>query len=73
MKISIHDFLKGVDEYNRACEMALRYAAMILADFKEFSQEGRKLMADKLMGLILREGAESGERRAESGEWKLET
>jgi len=36
--------------------MALRYAAMILADFKELIPEGRGIMADVLMELI------SGER-----------
>ncbi|MBC8198620.1 MAG: hypothetical protein H8E80_01030 [Desulfobacteraceae bacterium] len=61
METSIYQFLKSVDEYNRACEMALRYAALILADFRGLSQEGRKIMADMLMDLILVEGAESRE------------
>ena len=33
-------------------EMALRYAASILEDFMELSEEGRKLMVDTLMELI---------------------
>ena len=35
--MDIYDFLKAVDERNRACEMALRYAALIqiLADFRD--------------------------------------
>ena len=50
--MEIYDFLKVVDESNRACEMALRYAAAILEDFKDLTQEGRKAMADTLMDLI---------------------
>jgi hypothetical protein len=50
--ISIYDFLKAVDENNRANEMALRYAASILADFKNLTPEGRRMMAEELMGLI---------------------
>ena len=35
MEISIYDFLKSVDESNRANIMALRYAVSILEDFKK--------------------------------------
>lgn len=55
MEISICDFLKAVDESNKASEMALRYAALILENFRELTPEGRRMMADKLMGLILGE------------------
>jgi hypothetical protein len=50
--MEIYDFLKVVDESNRACEMALRYAAAILEDFRDLTQEGRKAMADTLMDLM---------------------
>ena len=50
--MDIYDFLKAVDERNRASGMALRYAASILEDFRELSHEGRSLMADTLMELI---------------------
>lgn len=52
MICTIDQFHKVVDENNRACEMALRYAAMILSDFRDLSREGRKLMAEKLMEMI---------------------
>lgn len=57
---TIYEFLKVVDESNRACEMAMRYAAMILTDFKGLSREGRKTMADKLIELIAVEDGKSG-------------
>jgi len=47
MGISIYDFLKTVDESNKACEMALRHAARILEDFRELTPEGRRIMADE--------------------------
>lgn len=50
--MEIYDFLEVVDERNRASEMALRYAASILKEFRELSEEGRSLMADTLMELI---------------------
>ena len=50
--MEIYDFLEAVDERNRASELALRYAVLILEDFMELSVEGRKLMADTLMELI---------------------
>lgn len=56
MEISIYDFLKALDESNRANEMALRYAAQILADFRELTPAGQSLMADTLMELISGEG-----------------
>lgn len=58
MEISIYDFLKTVDESNKACEMALQYAALILEDFRELTPEGRRIMADELVDLI----SEDGER-----------
>jgi hypothetical protein len=60
MMFSIGDFLKTVDENNRAHEMALRYAAMILADLKELTQEGRGIMTEALMDLIATKGKEAG-------------
>jgi len=52
MEISSYDFLRSVDESNRANIMALRYAVSILEDFKNLSPDGRKIMADTLMDLI---------------------
>ena len=52
MEISIYDFLKAVDESNRANIMALRYAVSILEDFINLSTDGREMMADTLMNLI---------------------
>lgn len=59
MEFSIYEFLKAVDESNRACEMALRYTAMILTDFKGLTLKGRKIMADKLIELISGDGKKS--------------
>ena len=39
MEISIYDFLKTVDESNRANIMALRYAVSILEDFRNLYPE----------------------------------
>ncbi|MGA9177330.1 MAG: hypothetical protein WBZ05_08810 [Desulfobacterales bacterium] len=52
MEISIYDFLKAVDESNRANIMALRCAVSILEDFINLSLDGREMMADTLMDLI---------------------
>lgn len=52
MGISISDFLKALDENNQANKMALRYAAQILADFRNLTPEGRKVMTDTLVELI---------------------
>jgi len=52
MEISIYDFLKSVDESNKADVMVLRYATQILTDFKKLTPEGRRRMADTLMELI---------------------
>jgi hypothetical protein len=52
MEISIYDFLKAVDEGNRANIMALRYSESILEDFINLSPDGRKIMADTLIDLI---------------------
>jgi hypothetical protein len=54
--MEIYDFLKAVDERNRASEMALRYAASILEDLRKLSPAGRKLMADILMDCISGKG-----------------
>jgi len=54
--MDICEFRKTVDESNRACEMALRYATLILVDFRELTPEGRRMMADKLMDLISGDG-----------------
>ena len=50
--MGIYDFLRAVDERNRASTMALRYAISILEDFRNLSPEGRELMVDALMDLI---------------------
>ena len=47
MENSIYDFLKAVDESNRANIMALRYAESILEDFINLSPDGRKIMTDR--------------------------
>jgi len=50
--MEIYEFLKAVNEINKANEMAFRYAASILEDFKNLTPAGRSLMADTLMNLI---------------------
>ena len=55
--MDIYDFLKALDETNRAEEMALKHAISILEDFRELSPAGRSMMVDTLMELI------SGERK----------
>jgi len=50
--MEIYEFLKDVNEINKANEMAFRYAASILEDFKNLTPAGRSLMADTLMNLI---------------------
>jgi len=50
--MEIYEFLKEVEEINRAIEIALRYAASILEDFSNLTPKGRKVMADTLMELI---------------------
>ena len=50
--MEIHEFLKTLNEINKANEMAFRYAVSILEDFSDLSQEGRKVMVDTLMNLI---------------------
>ena len=52
MEISIYDFLRSVNESNRANIIALRYARSILEDFKNLSPDSRKMMADTLIDLI---------------------
>jgi len=44
--MEICEFLKAVNEINKANEMAFRYAASILEDFKNLTPAGRSLMAD---------------------------
>ena len=48
MEVAISDFLKTLDEINRVNNMALRYATQILADFRNLTPEGRRLMTDTL-------------------------
>jgi hypothetical protein len=50
--MEINEFLKAVNETNKANEMAFHYAASILKDFKNLTPAGRSLMADTLMNLI---------------------
>ena len=50
--MEIYEFLKDLDEINKANEMALRYAVSILEDFSNLSQKGRRVMVDTLMELI---------------------
>ena len=52
MEISISDFIKALDEINRVNNMALRYAVQILADFRNLTPEGRRVMTDTLVELI---------------------
>jgi hypothetical protein len=54
--MEIYEFLKAGNEINKANEMAFRYAASILEDFKNLTPAGRSFMVDTLMNLI------SGER-----------
>ena len=56
--MEIHEFLKTLNEINKANEMAFRYAVSILEDFSDLSQEGRKVMVDTLMNLISVESEE---------------
>ena len=50
--MEISDFLEAVDERNRASEMAMRYATLILKDFRNLTPASRSLMADMLIDLI---------------------
>jgi len=50
--MDICEFLKAVNEINKANEMAFRHAASILKDFKNLTPTGRRLMVDALMNLI---------------------
>jgi hypothetical protein len=50
--MEIYEFLKDVDEINRAREIALRYAASILEDFRNLTPKGWEVMSDTLMELI---------------------
>lgn len=52
MEVSICNFLKAVDESNRATEMAMHHAASILNTFSKLSLESRSLMIDALFDLI---------------------
>ena len=54
--MEIYEFLKDVSEINKANEIAFRYAASILEDFKNLTPTGRDLMADTLMNLKGRAG-----------------
>jgi hypothetical protein len=50
--MEINDFLKSVNENNKANEMAFRYAITILEDFKNLTPAGRSQMIATLMNLI---------------------
>jgi len=50
--MEIYEFLKDVDEINRAREIALRYAASIIEDFRNLTPKGWEVMSDTLMELI---------------------
>ena len=50
--MKIYGFLKSLNEVNKANELAFRYAVLILEDFSNLSQEGRRVMVDTLMNLI---------------------
>ena len=50
--MEIYEFLKAVNDTNKANEMALRYAALILEDLKNLTPKGRCLMIDTLINLI---------------------
>jgi hypothetical protein len=50
--MEIYEFLKILNEINKANEMALRHAASILEDFSNLTPKGRKVMTDTLMELI---------------------
>ena len=66
MEISIYDFLRSVDESNRANIMALRYAVSILEDFINLSPDGREMMADALMDLISQKMKKSDDEKCNS-------
>ena len=52
VEIPIIGILRAVEEKNKACEMALKYAAPILKDFKDLNPCGRIMIAAPLMELI---------------------
>jgi hypothetical protein len=58
MAMDIYEFLKTVNEINKANEMAFRHAVSILEDFKNLTPAGRRLMVDTLMDLISRNSEE---------------
>lgn len=53
MELSIDRLREAVDERNRVSELALSFAAIILTEFKTLSPEGRKLLAEILIKLIV--------------------
>ena len=55
MEISIYDFLKAVDESNRATIMALKNAVSILEELRELNEEGRTVVIDTVMNLTSEE------------------
>lgn len=55
MEISIIDLLKATEEKNRAVEMALNHAVLILSDFTKLTPCGRAIMTQTLMELIAEE------------------
>ena len=68
--MEIYDFIKTVDVRNRANEMALRYAASILEDFRRLTPVGRSLMADSLMELISNKKKKSDTKTSKSKKGK---
>ncbi len=52
MEIPIYDFLKTVNEGNKADEMALRHAASILSDLKNLPPRSRTIMVESLIEII---------------------
>lgn len=71
MALSIDEFLKAVNESNKANEMAFRYAASILEDFKNLTPAGRSLMADTLMDLISMKREEPDMKTYNLRGWKI--
>ena len=69
--MEIHEFLKTLNEINKANEMAFRYAVSILEDFSDLSQEGRKVMVDTLMNLISVESEEADIKTYNLKGWRI--
>ena len=52
MEIPIYDFLKAVNEGNKASEMALCHAVSVLSDLKNLTPPGRTIMVESLIEII---------------------